>query len=54
MAEPETDRNRAIVEAVRETLATAIVRLPAGIEPALTYSLQPQPAEQVERDVEPL
>lgn len=51
MAESERDRNRAIVEAVREVLAPAAMRLPAAVEPATIYSLSPEP-EKVERGPE--
>lgn len=45
MAEPETERNQEIVDAVREMFAEAAMRLPAEIEPALIYSLSPPPGD---------
>lgn len=53
MAEPDADQNREIVNALQEVFAEAVMRLPAGIEPALIYSLSPAPGE-TERGVEPL
>jgi hypothetical protein len=53
MAEPHADQNREIVDALRKIFAEAVMRLPAGIEPAPIYSLSP-PSEDAEQDVESL
>jgi len=41
MPESEDERNRAIVDALRSTVAAAVDRLAPEIEPALRYTLAP-------------
>lgn len=43
MPEPDPDRYRALVEALRATLAPAVARLKPEDEMALRYHLEPHP-----------